>query len=225
MNASNVADKVSKINSLESLSVHVPAAMSAVVISTEQDVFLLNINDVMNSACKAFSCLIVPIAGDKVALFQDQNGELWITAVLARSSKQGSSLSLPENCKITCPDDLSLMSANKLILMSDEIIQMSHKNVQKSDELTVDFSKAVVKGEKLASYISQINQVSDFISQTSKSMMQKFFSYVRKTDQADQVQAGQMGRKVDGLYSMNSKHTVMLSQKDTKIDGEHIHMG
>lgn len=225
MNVSTVVDKVSMMNSLDSMPLKTLPPTSAVVVSTDSDVFLLNINDAIESAYKAFSCLILPIAGDKVALFQDQNGELWITAILARSNNQGSSLSLPENCKLTCPDDLTLMSANKLILMSDEIIQMSHKNVQKSEQLTVDFSKAVVKGEKLASYISHINQVSDFISQTSKSMMQKFFSYVRKTDQADQVQAGQMGRKVDGLYSMNSKHTVMLSQKDTKIDGEHIHMG
>ncbi|NOX93210.1 MAG: DUF3540 domain-containing protein, partial [Gammaproteobacteria bacterium] len=27
------------------------------------------------------------------------------------------------------------------------------------------------------------------------------------------------------MYSMNSKYTVMVSKKDTKIDGERIHMG
>lgn len=59
----------------------------------------------------------------------------------------------------------------------------------------------------------------------AKQAIQKFNSYVRKSDISDQVQAAQMSRKVDGLYTMNSKHTILVSQKDTKIDGEHIHMG
>jgi len=34
-----------------------------------------------------------------------------------------------------------------------------------------------------------------------------------------------MSRKVDGLYSMKSDTTLMVSKSDTKIDGERIHMG
>ncbi len=39
------------------------------------------------------------------------------------------------------------------------------------------------------------------------------------------VKSGQMTRQTDGLYAMDSKHTIMNSKKSTKIDGEKILMG
>jgi hypothetical protein len=63
------------------------------------------------------------------------------------------------------------------------------------------------------------------VNTLAKIVMQKFNHYVRRTSENDLVSAAQMDRKVDGLYSMNSKITMMVSEKDTKIDGERIHMG
>jgi uncharacterized protein involved in type VI secretion and phage assembly len=48
---------------------------------------------------------------------------------------------------------------------------------------------------------------------------------IRHTESADQIKAGQMSHTVEDLYSMDSKYTIMVSKKDTKIDGEHIHIG
>jgi hypothetical protein len=50
-------------------------------------------------------------------------------------------------------------------------------------------------------------------------------SYTRRTEDCDQISAGQMTRKAEGLYSQQAKYSVMVSTKDTKIDGEHIFMG
>ena len=59
----------------------------------------------------------------------------------------------------------------------------------------------------------------------AKQLTERVKNYIRHTEDYDQVNAGQMTRKVDGLYAMDSRHTVMVSKKDTKIDGERIHMG
>jgi len=59
----------------------------------------------------------------------------------------------------------------------------------------------------------------------AKQVIDRFKSYIRHSEESDMVKAAQMTREVSGLYSMDSKYTIMLSKKDTKIDGERIHMG
>jgi hypothetical protein len=169
------------------------------------------------NAQKAFSCLVEPQLNDTVLFSQDQHQQTYVIAILKRDEDSSMNLQLAPNT--------TLASSETLTLRSDQINQLSQKSLQKSGEATIDFQHGLVKGEKLHSHIRHIHSISDLINTMAKQAIQKFNTYVRKTDTSDQVQAAQMGRKVDGLYTMNSKHTIMVSQKDTKIDGEHIHMG
>jgi hypothetical protein len=169
------------------------------------------------NAQKAFSCLVEPQVNDIVLFSQDQHQQVYVIAILKRDEDSSMNLQLAPNT--------TLASSKTLTLHSDHINQLSQKSLQKTGEATIDFQQGLIKGEKLHSHIRHIHSISDLISTMAKQAIQKFNTYVRKTDTSDQVQAAQMGRKVDGLYTMNSKHTIMVSQKDTKIDGEHIHMG
>lgn len=168
-------------------------------------------------AQKAFSCLVEPLYNDIVLFSQDQHQQAYVIAILQRDEDSSMNLQLAPNT--------TLASSKMLTLHSEQITQLSQRSLQKTNEATIDFQQGLIKGEKLHSHIRHIHNISDLISTMAKQAIQKFNSYVRKTDSLDQVQAAQMSRKVDGLYTMNSKHTIMVSQKDTKIDGEHIHMG
>jgi hypothetical protein len=169
------------------------------------------------NAKKAFSCLVEPMQNDTVLFCQDQHQQAYVIAILQRDDEDSMHLQLAPNT--------TLASSEKLTLHSEQINQLSVKSLQKTSEVILDFQQGLIKGEKLHSHIRHIHSISDLINTMAKQAIQKFNSYVRKTESSDQVQAAQMGRKVDGLYTMNSKHTIMVSQKDTKIDGEHIHMG
>lgn len=169
------------------------------------------------NAQKAFSCLVEPMKGDTVLFCQDQHQQAYVIAILQRDEEDSMHLQLSPNT--------TLASSKNLTLQSEQINQLSTKSLQKTNEVTLDFQQGLIKGEKLNSHIRHIHSISDLISTMAKQAIQKFNTYVRKSESSDQVQAAQMGRKVDGLYTMNSKHTIMVSQKDTKIDGEHIHMG
>lgn len=169
------------------------------------------------NAQKAFSCLVEPQVNDTVLFSQDQHQQAFIIAILKRDEESSMNLQLAPNT--------TLSSSKKLTLHSEQITQLSQKSLQKTGEATIDFQQGLIKGEKLHSQIRHIHSISDLISTMAKQAIQTFNTYVRKSDTSDQVQAAQMGRKVDGLFTMNSKHTIMVSQKDTKIDGEHIHMG
>ncbi len=168
-------------------------------------------------AKKAFSCLVEPMIDDIVLVSQDEYQQFYVIAILQRDEASLMNIQLAANT--------TLSSSQKLTFHSEQINQLSKVSLQKTGEATFDFQQGLIKGDKLHSHIRHIHSISDLISTMAKQAIQKFNCYVRKSEVSDQVQAAQMGRKVDGLYTMNSKHTIMVSQKDTKIDGEHIHMG
>jgi hypothetical protein len=191
--------------------------VSGRVIKIQDGLIQVEYNNQVINTQKAFSCLVAPSLNDVVLFSQDQHQQSYIIAILHREEDSEMNLQLAPNT--------TLASAEKLTLHSEQINQFSKASLQKTHEATIEFQQGLIKGEKLHSHIRHIHSISDLISTMAKQAIQKFSSYVRKTDTSDQVQAAQMGRKVDGLYTMNSKHTIMVSQKDTKIDGEHIHMG
>ena len=166
---------------------------------------------------KAFSCLVEPMVDDIVLVSKDQHQQAYVIAILQRDDETKMQVQLAPNTTLT--------SSEKLTLHSEQINQLSVKSLQKTSEATFDFQQGLIRGDKLHSHIRHVHTISDMISTMAKQAIQKFNTYIRKTDTSDQVRAAQMGRKVDGLYTMNSKHTIMVSQKDTKIDGEHIQMG
>ena len=166
---------------------------------------------------KAFSCLVEPMVDDIVLVSKDQHQQAYVIAILQRDDATQMQVQLAPNTTLT--------SSEKLTLHSEQINQLSVKSLQKTSEATFDFQQGLIRGDKLHSHIRHVHTISDMISTMAKQAIQKFNTYIRKTETSDQVQAAQMGRKVDGLYTLNSKHTIMVSQKDTKIDGEHIHMG
>ena len=191
--------------------------VSGRIINIQDGHIHIEYNGQVINAQKAFSCLVEPMMGDTVLFCQDQHQQAYVIAILQRDEEGSMHLQLAPNT--------TLASNEKLTLHSEQINQLSVKSLQKTNEVTLDFQQGLIKGEKLHSHIRHIHSISDLISTMAKQAIQKFNTYVRKSDTSDQVHAAQMGRKVDGLYNLSSKHTIMVSQKDTKIDGEHIHMG
>lgn len=166
----------------------------------------------------AVSCLLQPDVGDKVLLEFDDENQAYVLAILDRETVSESSLLLPNNTRVKAKESL--------ILESEESISLASKAYsQSSESLAVKFDQAAISGKKLHSNIELLHSVSRIMSQVASQAVQKFKSYVRKTEESDQVQAAHMARQVSGLYNMQSKHTILVSEKDTKIDGEHIHMG
>lgn len=190
---------------------------SAIVQEINKGEILIEHENRLIKAETAFSCFAQPMLKDQVLVSCDQHQQAYIIAILKREQADQMTMQLPAKTVIN--------SSEQITLASQQISQLAQKQINKSSEHITEFDQAVIKGNTLHSHVRQLHTISDMISTIAKQAIQKFSSYVRKSDTSDQVQAAQMSRKVDGLYTMNSKHTIMVSQKDTKIDGEHIHMG
>lgn len=165
----------------------------------------------------AFSCLVLPLPGDAVLCSRDERGHWFVLGILERPESQDMVLSFPEKV---------VMHAKSATLMAEQNLNFfSAQEIHKSEEAVVDVKQVTATGENLQATYQKVQLVSQLISTMARNMFSRAKNYLRHTADHDQIKAGQLSRKAEGLYCMDSKHTIMVSKKDTKIDGERIHMG
>jgi len=217
----NLANVVSMVEETE------PAVQNAWVVSISGKEAVVRISGITQQAKVAFSCMIQPIPEDLVLCVQNETGAYFILGIIERPGDQNMTLSFPADVTMLAKEGaLSMVSGKSMTLASGgQLNCFSEKAVHKSREALVDFDQLTARGTNLAANFTSIFVISRMINTLVRQVIEKVKSYIRHTEDYDQVKAGQMTRNVDGLYSMDSKNTVMVSRKDTKIDGEHIFMG
>ncbi len=196
------------------------------VVSVEGDIMTLRQGNDVAQATLAFSCMVQPIPNDKVVCFCSEDEKIQIMAIAERRDAQPIQYRFPTDASITSPNgSIDIIARDDARVLANKITQISHHWVVQSQQTILDLLSVLAKGDKTKLVFKQITTISDLINTSAKQSLQKFVTYIRKTDQLDQTEAGQVGIQARSLYSVRSKHSMLISEKDTKIDGEHIHMG
>lgn len=206
----------------------VPATIHhASVLSVEGDNFVIEIAGIPQAAKTMFSCLVRPQVGDLIMYSQHDSGSYYILGIIERPENPDMTVEFPGNTtfkntagtlSLMASESVNLVSSGKLNCLADQV-------VHKSREATVDYQTITAKGSLLQASFDHVKLYSQSITTMARQAIDRFKRYIRHSDESDQVKAGQMTRDVSGMYSMDSKYTIMVSKKDTKIDGQRIHMG
>jgi len=205
---------------------HTPVE-NARVVSVAKKEIVIRLAGVTLAARIAFSCLIKPEPGDLVICTKSEAGANFILGIIERPGEQNMCLAFPADATLLAENgNLSALSQKSVTLAAgDKLNCFSDQVIHKSREAVVDYDEVVARGTTLQANFKTVRLISQMVNTLAKQVIAKFKNYIRHTEDYDQVKAGQMMRKADGLYSVDSKHTVLVSKKDTKIDGERIHMG
>jgi len=200
---------------------------NARVISVAEKEVAIRLTGATQTARVAFSCLIKPELGDLVLCTKSETGANFILGIIERPGEQNMTLDFPADATILAENgNLSALSQKSVTLAAaDKLNCFSDQVIHKSRDAVVDYDEVVARGTTLQATFSTVRLISQMVNILAKQVIDKFKNYIRHTEDYDQVKAGQMTRKADGLYSVDSKNTVLVSKKDTKIDGERIHMG
>ncbi|MDA3786909.1 MAG: DUF3540 domain-containing protein [Desulfobacula sp.] len=199
---------------------------NGVVVTIESDHIIVDISGKKETAKKAFSCFIEPQPNDRVICSRDENRVFYILGIIERKDQQKVTISYPSDANIISQKgDINLRSQKAVSLMSEKLNFFSKTTLHKSQEAVVSFDEITATGTTLHAGYKTVRLISNLINTMARQVIDTFQGYIRNTDGNDQIRAGQLTRRADTLYSMDSKYTVMVSKKDTKIDGERIHMG
>jgi hypothetical protein len=199
---------------------------TATLVSESAGQYVLDDQGYQLAAIVAFSCIIKPVPGDLVLYADTDSEQRIIVAIVHRAGDQAMALEFPANaCFSSKTGSINLASASSISMSAPKLNTFSETQVQKADELYLHVREMHAQGNKLNANFENIAIFSKFISTMARQVINKFTTYLRHSEQFDQVKSANMTRSAEGLYALNSKQTVMLSEKDTKIDAERIHIG
>jgi hypothetical protein len=218
---SAVKSKVIPINAKEE-----PDIQNGVVLSVSSDEIVVNISEERVKAKKAFSCIVAPEPDDTVLCCKNETGVFYILGIIERQHTQNMTLSFPSDANLESEKgNLYIFSKDSVTVASENLNCFSKKAVHKSKAAIVSFDDVTATGTQLQASFKTVRLISNLINTMAKQVIDRFKGYVRNTEDNDQVKAGQLTRRAQGLLSMDSKHTIMVSKKSTKIDGDKILMG
>lgn len=175
------------------------------------------------TAQTAVSCLIEPIAGDRVLLSRSGD-ECFVLTVLARAGHQR---------RINIAGDLSI-SAERLHVRgrkeacvdSSERLQLRSSRVAVvSGEAEIHGQRITVSGEEGHAHFRNTRLVASAIEIVGDRIAQCARQVVRRVEEVETLQVGNLVQRVRENFLVRSKRTSMTASKDVHIDGERIHMG
>jgi len=198
----------------------------ATLVGESHQGYLLDDDGLQHIAGVAFSCLVKPLSGDQVLYASAESGQSIIVSIVSRPGDQTMQLDFPQDvCLSSAAGSVNLSAEQSISLSSSRLNTLAKTTVQKSDEAYLQVKQLHADGEKLNANFKSIMVISGLISTLAKQAVSKFKTYLRHSEDFDQVKSANMTRSVKGLLNMNSGHTVMVSKNDTKIDAERIHIG
>ncbi|MFP3998409.1 MAG: DUF3540 domain-containing protein [Desulfosalsimonas sp.] len=199
---------------------------SGIVIDVSGKTSIVDISGTRINAQKAFSCFADPEPSDRVICCRDEHGCFFILAITERKNNGVTKITYPSDTAIQVPKgSISIESKNSVTMASENLNFFSGNTVYKSSSATVCFDDITAAGNNLQARYKSVRLISDFINTMARQVIDRFRGYIRSTEETEQVRAGRSARRVKGLYSVESGHTIMASRESTKIDGEKILMG
>ena len=205
---------------------NVPDIRTGSVISTTFDDIIVNMAGKSIKAKKAFSCITNPQPNDIIICAENEDGMVYILGIIERPGAQKMSISFPSEVDIRADQgSINIHSTKNVAIASKNMNCFSKRAIHKSQEAIISYDNITANGSELQASFKTVRLISNLINTMAKQVIDKFKGYIKCTEDNDMVKSGQMNRQADGLYSMDSKYTIMNSKKSTKIDGEKILMG
>ncbi len=202
-----------------------PLIQNAVVTSVAADGIKIVLEGQTVRARKAFSCVIDPAPDDTVLCCRNNYGDWFVLAIVERPDNGKMQVSFPSDVTFEARQgNMSLFSGKSVTIAAENLNTFSRKTINQSGTAYIAFDKISASGSELQASYQTVRLISNLINTMARQVIDKFMGYIRHTEDHDQVQAGQLTRRTDGLFSLDSGNTVMISKKETKIDGEKIYM-
>ena len=220
------ANKAATCEREASVSDNTSPMFTALVSQCDDKSFMLEIDNMRFPARCAFSCLVAPQAGDRVAVMEDTTGHCYILHVLERQS-QDITVQVPGNLTFKSSQGAITLAAHTDVnfAASKSCSLLAGKIGMVAERADIAVQSVTASGRELTSTVASINVVARSVTTVADYLMQQARNSVRSIEMLDRVSAGEMITSVKKLFSLRSKQTMLTAEQDVKIDGERIHMG
>lgn len=175
----------------------------------------------------AVSCLVQPLAGDRVAVWAPDDGEAFIVAVLERPPATKTTVHVSGDLDIR-------VDAGRLNVTAEQGVAMETEQDMslKANEMSLFakkwrsvFSEWLCAGRDIVTRAASVAVIADTASSVVNRLVQRSRQSLREVEQLDQARCGQMDYRADHTMSLRAKHTLVTAKELVKADGDQIHLG
>lgn len=175
----------------------------------------------------AVSCLVQPVAGDRVAVWAPEGGEAFIIAVLERPTDVKTSVHIQGDLdmrvtkgrfSVTTDNGISLDTQQDMHLKADEVSIFAKK-------WRSVFTEWLCAGRDIVTRAASITVIADTASSVVNRLVQRSCHSLREVEELDQARCGQMDYRAEHTINLRAKHTLITAEQLVKADGDQIHLG
>lgn len=197
------------------------------VAAVDGDAVLVHVAGRPLKARRAVSCLVEPVAGDRVLVALSD--ESFVLAVLAKGELR------PPGVTLSVDGDVTLRSrGGKVALVANEAVSLTSgsKVELNAPELEVramktSFFSASLSyiGRTLDGEIDRVKLAARTVDRTIDRVTERVRQSFRTIEEIERVRAHELDLDVEGNFSVHADNTIIGTEKLVKVDGEQIHLG
>jgi hypothetical protein len=189
-----------------------------IVAERGPDAFEIEIDRDVVVARAAYSCLVRPVAADRVLVSAGPQGA-FILAVLERLISDEASLALPQGGTLKIEADSLKLAARRELAVDAPSVNL------RGGRVTI-FSETLTLIGKVASWIAGQMRISADTQETVADIIStRAVERSANVANADVLQAGTLVQKVDSLAATTADTAVIATKEDLRFDGKRVSVG
>jgi hypothetical protein len=178
-------------------------------------------------AKRALSCLIEPVAGDRVLVAGDIQDEVFVIAVLERLDASPVTITVDGDLTLGVPRGRLSMAAGKGIemltvadmsLAGSEITLCAPRGQVLLDHLTYIGSKVFARAQA----VKLVGELFDAVLERISHKVKRSYRIV---EEIDCVRSSQIDYRAENNMSLRGKNALVTADELIKMDGDQIHLG
>lgn len=178
-------------------------------------------------ATVAFSCLVKPMAGDKVMYTRDPQEGCYILAILERPTSPDAVLSFPGDVVVeAAKGHMTISAASGIDMATGAAVSLRASDINLSAAKgQFNMLEMQASADSFTGTLNRVRLVSDAVDVVANRLTERLKTCYRWVEEIEHVTAGQMISTIRNLFSVRARQSAITAKEDVKIDGERVHIG
>lgn len=198
----------------------------AICMSTDGRTCVVRRDGAAVRAQRATSCLVEPIAGDRLLVAHAPSGEAFVLAVLDRPSGGPATVSARDGLEVRTDGKLTLRGGEGVDVVSSapvRVLTSMFRLGARAGEITFE-TLAAAAGEAGVD-LGKAKVVARTLDSVMERLTERIGSAYRRVEEIDQVRARQIDHAAAEHAQVHGRTTIVSAEQLVKLNGEQIHVG
>ncbi|KVP52117.1 DUF3540 domain-containing protein [Burkholderia ubonensis] len=178
---------------------------------------------------RAFSCLVEPRPGDRVAISRaDERGAhvTYVTAILERPDADGVHIVVDGDLVLESTRDVCVKSRDALLLRSGEHVSIKTARLAMSaQEASLSSERATMTSAEFHGRVGKVRLIGKILEMVVDRVVQSCRSSFRTVETVEHLRASHVDHAATGTMRLHANTTLITSAQLSKIDAGQIHLG